>query len=129
MSLGWLCSPASTINIMNGVHCQTSTVTIEPRGWSEMKATEFKPRKLSTLFSTPKSDENICCFQIRAATTGISRKGVMSSVRINPRPKNLRSSRTANSVPMNSDSTTDSTVIFTLVHMACLKNGSLKIRR
>ena len=28
----WLCSPASTISIMNGVHCQTSTAMIEARG-------------------------------------------------------------------------------------------------
>ena len=66
-----------------------------------MKATELRPRNSSTLFRIPKSDENICCFQISAATTGISRNGVISSVRTSPCPKNLRSSRTANSVPKN----------------------------
>ena len=84
MSEGWLCSPASMINIMNGVHCQTSTVTIEPSGWSEMNATEFRPTKVNTLLRIPNSDENICCFQISAATTGISRNGVISSVRTSP---------------------------------------------
>ena len=75
----------------------------------------------------PNSDENICCFQISAATTGISRNGVISSVRMSPCPKNLRSSSIANSVPKTSERTTASTVILTLVHIAWRKNGSLKI--
>ena len=75
----------------------------------------------------PKSDENICCFQISAATTGIRRNGVISSVRTIPCPKNFRSSRIANNVPKTSDRTTARTVIFTLVHTAWRKNGSLKI--
>ena len=41
------------INIMNGVHCQTSTVTIDASGWSEMNATELKPRKLEHLVEDP----------------------------------------------------------------------------
>ena len=69
---------------MNGVHCQTSTVTIEPSGWSEMNATEFRPTKVNTLLRIPNNDENICCFQISAATTGLSRNGVISSVRTSP---------------------------------------------
>src|SRR5436190_1251310 len=44
-----------------------------------MKATELRPRNWSTLFRIPKSDENICCFQISAATTGMRRNGVISS--------------------------------------------------
>ena len=41
------------ISIMNGVHCQTRTVTIDASGWSEMNATESKPRKTSTLVEDP----------------------------------------------------------------------------
>src|SRR5438132_541448 len=55
MSEGWLCRPASMINIMNGVHCQTRTVTIDASGWSEMKATALKPRKGSTVTRILKS--------------------------------------------------------------------------
>ena len=87
-----------------------------------MKATELRPRKFSTLSRIPNSDENICCFQIRAATTGISRNGVISSVRIRPCPKKRRSSKIANSVPKSTDRTTANTVIWTLVHIAWRKN-------
>ena len=38
---------------MNGVHCQTSTVTIDASGWSEMNATELKPRKFEHLVEDP----------------------------------------------------------------------------
>ena len=41
-----------------------------------------------TPLSTPKVELNIWFFQIRPATTGMIRKGVMSSVRAMPRPKN-----------------------------------------
>ena len=95
MSEGWLCSPASMISIMNGVHCQTSTVTTTPAGGPDERH-RVNPKNSSTLFSSPNSDENICCFQISAATTGISRNGVISSVRTRPWPRNLRSSRIAN---------------------------------
>jgi hypothetical protein len=83
-----------------------------------MNATELNPRKLSTLSRIPKSDENICCFQISAATTGIKRNGVISSVRTIPCPMNFRSRRIAKSVPKRSERTTARTVIFTLVHIA-----------
>ena len=49
-----------------------------------MNATELRPRKIRTLFKIPNSDENICCFQISAATTGMSRNGVISNVRMSP---------------------------------------------
>ena len=38
---------------MNGVHCQTRTVTIDASGWSEMNATELKPRKVEPLVEDP----------------------------------------------------------------------------
>ena len=59
-----------------------------------------------TALSTPKVELKIWFFQSRPATTGMIRKGVMSSVRAMPRPKNWRSSRSARPVPTSSDRST-----------------------
>ena len=39
VSCGWLCRPASTIRVMNGVHCQIITTITEPSAWVLSQAT------------------------------------------------------------------------------------------
>ena len=57
---------------------------------------------------------NIEYFQISDAAAGMIRKGVIIRVRAMARPGRLRSSRTANSRPSSSESTTENAVISTV---------------
>ncbi len=47
VSGGWLCSPASTISIMNGVHCQIMTTMTEASGYELSHATWLTPNGAS----------------------------------------------------------------------------------
>ena len=90
------------ISIMNGVHCQISVMMIDKVGCSETNSTGVPPSFSITQLMTPYRPWNIWFFQIRPMTTGTSRNGVISIVRTIPRPKNLRSSSSANAVPSTS---------------------------
>ena len=79
-----------------------------------------------TQLMTPYRPWNIWFFQISPMTTGTSRNGVISIVRTIPRPKNLRSSSTANAVPSTSAASTGNTVSWMLVQIASPKKWSLE---
>ena len=53
-------------------------------------------------------------FQISAAATGVTKNGVISSVRTTPRPKNARSSSNASNRPRNAETNTTTTIRITV---------------
>ncbi len=67
------------------------------------------PTSDSTQFRMPFVGSRIVVFQISAAATGVTRNGVISSVRTTPRPRNARSSSNASNRPRNAEinTTTD----------------------
>lgn len=72
------------ISIMNGVHCQTSTIAIDNVGYRDTHSTDEKPSCSISQLRVPYSPWKIWFFQISPTTTGISRNGVMISVRTTP---------------------------------------------
>ena len=113
------------ISIMKGVHCQISVMPIDRVGCCETNSTGVPPTFSITQLMTPYRPWNIWFFQMSPITTGVSRNGVISIVRTIPRPKNLRSSSTANAVPSTSAAITGNTVSWTLVQIASRKKWSL----
>src|ERR1022692_3575843 len=91
MSLGWLCSPASTSSIMNGVHCQIISIITDSIGKRLSQSKWPIPNGRSTKLTTPKVESSMVVFHNRAAATGMIRNGVISKVRTMPRPRNFRS--------------------------------------
>src|SRR5687767_16001165 len=71
-SLLWLCSPASSSSIMNGVHCQTSAETMEIVGYCEIQSVSPAPNGPSTQLMMPNSGSNIVVFHSSAPATGIT---------------------------------------------------------
>jgi hypothetical protein len=65
-------------------------------------------------------------FHSSAAAVGITRNGVMSSVRTMPRPKNCLSSSTARATPSTIDMTTAPTVSLTVLKTAFRNRSSVK---
>ena len=53
-------------------------------------------------------------FQINAAATGVTRNGVINSVRMTPRPRNARSRSNANNRPRNAETNTTTTIRMTV---------------
>jgi len=84
---------------MNGVHSQIMTRITEPSAWVDSQATWCTPNGCSSQFTSPNCGSSIGPAHTSAAATGMTRNGVMISVRTMLRPRNLRSSSTANSTP------------------------------
>jgi hypothetical protein len=106
---------------MNGVHCQMrTTITIVSGNWP-IQSTGPIPTRDSTQFRIPLTGSRIVVFQISAAATGVTRNGVINSVRMTPRPRNARSSSNASSRPRTADTNTTTTISRT-VFSATLQN-------
>ena len=58
----------------------------------------------------PNIGSSIVVFHISAAATGVTRNGVISSVRTTPRPRNFRSSSSASSSPKTTEISTVTTI-------------------
>ncbi len=99
---------------MNGVNCQVRTMTTVAIGCSVPQETTGSPRVLKAQLTIPMLVSNIEYFQISDAAAGMIRNGVIISVRAIARPRNWRSSSTANNNPNNSESTTENAVISTV---------------
>ena len=76
--------------------------------------------------SSPKFGSSIGPAQISAAAAGMTRNGVMISVRTTPRPMNFLSSSTASAIPRAIAKITASAVIVTDRQSAARKLGSVK---
>ena len=72
-------------------------------------------------FTMPNVGSSIMVFHSSAAATGMTRNGVISSVRTTPRPRNLRSSSSASSTPRTMAMNTVPTVMIT-VFSAVVRN-------
>ena len=70
----------------------------------------------------------MACFQMRAAATGTTRNGVIIIVRTAPRPRNLRSSSSAMSMPSTRLTSTTTTVssIVTMIASRVLTSVSTR---
>ena len=68
-------------------------------GWDDVQSTAGIPKMPSTQFTNPYVGLNIDVDHNVAAATGMIKNGVISNVRTTPRPRNLRSSRSANRMP------------------------------
>ena len=73
--------PARMISIMNGVHCQVSTMMIDSIGYSVSQSTWPTPKGDRNQFIRPKTGFTSRSSTASAAAVGITRNGVMSSVR------------------------------------------------
>ena len=65
------------------------------------------------------------CFQISAAAIGTTKNGVIIIVRTTPRPRNLRSSRTATIRPSTTEIPTTETVKMIVFPTAWRSDGSV----
>ena len=121
MSLGWLCSPASTSSIMNGVHCQIISIITEPSGKLPIQLKWPMPNGRRMKLTMPNVGSSITVFHTSAPATGMTRNGVISRVRTTPRPRNFRSSTRASATPMTIAISTTPTVMIT-VFSAVVRN-------
>jgi hypothetical protein len=114
------------ISIMNGVHCQVSTRMIDSIGNWLTQSTLPTPNGDRTQLISPKTGLYIDVFHTSAAAVGITRKGVMSSVRATLRPRNFWSRIKAKVRPMTVDSRTVLTVSTTVFTTALRNRSSVK---
>ena len=77
------------------------------------------PSGLRTQFTMPNTGFSIVVFHSSAAAAGMTRKGAISSVRQMPRPRNLRSTSSAQASPTTTEHSTAPTVSSTVTHSAC----------
>lgn len=117
---------------MNGVHCQmreaaTASIGMSEiqSGWAGVSSPKSPATQVHIPLRSPYSGLYRACFQSSAAETGTSRNGVMSRVRTNPRPKNVRSSRRANSRPRTRLARTTEAVSRTVVRTDPRRAGSV----
>src|SRR6478672_6979167 len=66
---------------MNGVHSQIMTRITEPSAWVDSQATWWTPNGCSSQFTSPNCGSSIGPAHTSAAATGMTRNGVMISVR------------------------------------------------
>ena len=91
---------------MKGVHCHTSAMMIETIGNWLVQSTGEMPTVPISQLTRPYVGSNIEIDQSIAPATGMMRNGVMSSVRMKPRPTNFRSSSRASPRPSSNETTT-----------------------
>ena len=99
---------------MNGVHCQTRFVMTAASGNRDTQSISPTPNGLSAKLIRPKTGSNIVVFQISAPATGVTRNGVISSVRMRLRPMNFRSSSNARARPRTTEMITVPTIMITV---------------
>jgi hypothetical protein len=110
---------------MNGAQCQVSTTMMVRSGYWLAQSTSPTPSGESTQLTMPKTGLSIVVFHNSAAAAGITRNGAISSVRTMPRPRNFRSTSSAQTSPTSSDSSTAPTVSLTVTHNALRDADSL----
>src|SRR3954454_2946830 len=103
---------------MNGDQCQVSTTMIVGSGNLLTQSTSPTPSGPSTQFTIPNTGFSIVVFQSSAAAAGITRNGAISSVRTTPRPRNLRSTSSAQASPSRTAASTAPTVSRTVTTSA-----------
>ena len=104
---------------MNGAQCQVSTRMIVNTGYWLAQSTSPTPSGPRTQFTMPNTGFSIVVFHSSAAAAGMTRKGAISSVRQMPRPRNLRSTSSAQARPTSTEHSTAPTVSSTVTHSAC----------
>ncbi len=67
----------------------------------------------------PNTGSSIAVFHISAPATGVTKNGVINSVRTMPRPKNTRSSSSASNSPNTTDISTVPTIRITVLIATC----------
>jgi hypothetical protein len=107
------------MSIMNGAQCQVSTRMIVKSGYWLAQSTSPTPSGLSTQFTMPNTGFSIVVFHSSEAAAGMIRNGAMSSVRQTPRPRNLRSTKSAHARPTSTEASTAPTVSITVTSSAC----------
>ena len=103
---------------MNGAQCQVSTAMIVSSGNSLAQSTSPTPNGPRTQLIIPNTGCSIVVFHRSAAAAGITRKGAISSVRTTPRPRNLRSTRSAQASPSSTEASTAPPVSSTVTRSA-----------
>ena len=104
------CSPARISSIMNGVHCHTRLAITDARGNRLTQSTWCTPNGDSTKLTIPNNGSSIEVFHTSAAATGVTRNGVISSVRAIPRPRKARSRSKARRRPSTTEINTVPTI-------------------
>ena len=110
---------------MNGVHCQTSAMITEVSG---NRLTQSMPSPGSSQLMMPNTGSSIA-IHINAPATGVTKNGVINSVRTTPRPTTPRSSNSASSSPNTTEISTVTTIRNTVLKATCQNVPSLTTSR
>jgi hypothetical protein len=113
------------MSVANGSHCQATMMMIENSGNCANQSTGCRPNARASSANTPQLGFMISCFQITAATGGITKKGEITRMRTIPWPQIGWSRRSARRVPSSTVIRRTPMTMISVLAIDCQKAGSV----